>query len=67
MTPGSEAGVSKELESLRAEVEQLREIVAALVDIVVESHTDGTGELDEDLNEALVPEVGTGSRFGWGM
>jgi hypothetical protein len=61
-----EAGGSTELESLRSEVAQLREIVAALVNLVVETHgaEEATGEFDE---EGFLPEVGTGSKFGWGM
>lgn len=56
----------KELESLKSEVAQLREIVAALVNLVVENQ--GAEEAGSEFEEdAFVPEVGTGSRFGWGM
>ena len=55
-----------ELESLRSEVAQLREIVAALVNLVVE--TNGAEEAAGDFEEeGYLPEVGTGSKFGWGM
>lgn len=62
----SEAGASLELESLRVEVAQLREIVAALVNLVVENQggDESVGDFDD---EGYLPEVGTGSRFGWGM
>ncbi len=66
MGPTSEAGVSTELESLKTEVAQLREIVAALVNLVVENQ--GSEEAAGDFeDEGFLPEVGTGSRFGWGM
>lgn len=56
----------KELESLKSEVAQLREIVAALVNLVVETQVaEEAGSGFED--DAFVPEVGTGSKFGWGM
>jgi hypothetical protein len=66
MAQMNELGKNGELETLRTEVAQLREIVAALVNLVVENQSaeDIDGEIDED---AFVPEVGTGSRFGWGM
>jgi hypothetical protein len=61
-----EGGVNGELESLRSEIAQLREIVTALVNIVVETQgaEEASGDFDED---GYLPEVGTGSRFGWGM
>jgi hypothetical protein len=60
-------GGKTELESLRTEIAQLREIVAALVNLVVEAQStaEGEGEFEED--EAYLPEVGTGQKFGWGM
>ncbi len=66
MKPMSEADGVAELDALRLEVAQLREIVAALVNLVVENQgaSDGDGDWEED---AFLPEVGTGSRFGWGM
>ena len=66
MGPTIEAGVNGELESLRSEVAQLREIVTALVNIVVETQgaEESSSEFDED---GYLPEVGTGSKFGWGM
>ena len=59
-------GANLELESLRTEVAQLREIVAALVNLVVENQgsEDSVGDFDD---EGYLPEVGTGSKFGWGM
>jgi hypothetical protein len=59
-------GANLELESLRTEVAQLREIVAALVNLVVENQgsEDSMGDMDD---EGYLPEVGTGSKFGWGM
>lgn len=62
----SEAGVNGELESLRSEIAQLREIVTALVNIVVENQgaEEASAEFDD---EGYLPEVGTGSKFGWGM
>jgi hypothetical protein len=62
----SEAVGSLELESLRSEVAQLREIVAALVNIVVENHA-GEESMGDFEDEGFLPEVGTGSKFGWGM
>jgi hypothetical protein len=61
-----EGGVNGELESLRSEIAQLREIVTALVNIVVETQgaEESAGDFDED---GYLPEVGTGSKFGWGM
>jgi hypothetical protein len=66
MKPMSEAGGLAELDALRLEVAQLREIVAALVNLVVENQgaSEGDGEWEED---AFLPEVGTGTKFGWGM
>lgn len=62
----SEAGVNLELESLRSEIAQLREIVAALVNLVVE--TQGADEVGGEFDEeGYLPEVGTGTKFGWGM
>lgn len=62
----SEAGRSTELETLRSEVAQLREIVAALVNLVVE--TQGAEEAQSEFDEeGYLPEVGTGTKFGWGM
>ena len=56
----------KELESLKSELAQLREIVAALVSLVVENQ--GAEEAGSEFeDDAFVPEVGTGSKFGWGM
>lgn len=66
MGPTIEGGVNGELESLRSEIAQLREIVTALVNIVVE--TQGAEESAGDFDEGgYLPEVGTGSKFGWGM
>ena len=67
MAPVNEPGKNLEFESLRTEIAQLREIVAALVNIVVEAQSgaDFEGEFEED--DAFVPEVGTGQKFGWGM
>ena len=61
-----EVGGAAELDALRAEVAQLREIVAALVSLVVENQS--AEEPDGDWrDEPFLPEVGTGSKFGWGM
>ena len=67
MAPVNEPGKNLEFESLRTEIAQLREIVAALVNIVVEAQSgaDLEGEFEED--DAFVPEVGMGQKFGWGM
>ncbi len=67
MAPLNQSGMNTELESLRTEIAQLREIVAALVNIVVEAQSgaDLEGEFEDD--EAFSPEVGTGQKFGWGM
>ena len=47
--------------------DQLREIVAALVNLVVENSggEDSMGDFDDE--GGYLPEVGTGSKFGWGM
>ena len=63
----SEAGVNGELESLRSEIAQLREIVTALVNIVVENQGSEEASGDFDDEGGYLPEVGTGSKFGWGM
>jgi hypothetical protein len=55
-----------ELDALRLEVAQLREIVAALVNLVVENQGAGEGD-GEWEDDAFLPEVGTGTKFGWGM
>lgn len=66
MAPMGEMGGPEELDALRSEVAQLREIVAALVNLVVENQ--GAQEGDGDWEgDAFLPEVGTGSKFGWGM
>jgi hypothetical protein len=66
MAQANKAGMNGELESLKTEVAQLREIVAALVNLVVENQS--AEEFDGDFeDETFVPEVGTGSKFGWGM
>lgn len=67
MAPLNQSGMNTELESLRTEIAQLREIVAALVNIVVEAQSgaDLEGEFEED--DAFSPEVGMGQKFGWGM
>jgi hypothetical protein len=67
MGSNSEAGASVELESLRTEVAQLREIVAALVNLVVENQAGDESVGDFDDEGGYLPEVGTGSKFGWGM
>ncbi|HEX9708962.1 MAG TPA: hypothetical protein VGB42_03210 [Candidatus Thermoplasmatota archaeon] len=66
MAPMGEAGGAAELDALRTEVAQLREIVAALVNLVVENQgaSDGDAEWEDD---SFLPEVGTGTKFGWGM
>ena len=66
MAQGNKAGMNGELETLKTEVAQLREIVAALVNLVVENQS--SEEFDGDFeDEGFVPEVGTGTKFGWGM
>ena len=61
-----EVGGAAELDALRAEVAQLREIVAALVNLVVENQSGEEPDGDWE-DEPFLPEVGTGSKFGWGM
>ncbi len=68
MTTMSKAGGRGELDELRTEVAQLREIVAALVNLVVETQGASDGETDQEWeDDPFLPEVGTGTKFGWGM
>ncbi len=64
----SEVGGRAELDELRTEVAQLREIVAALVNLVVENQTAADGDADREWeDDSFHTEVGTGTKFGWGM